>query len=200
MAAVDAVGVPRFALLHGTEEHLIQAQGVGAVTLHDHVGVHDVEHRLRHLFHSSVADILAVLQYKLGVLILGTPFLERLDVEHVGRHDVHVDVDGGGVILVLETEAHEHGCLRVVVVVYAEHEVASSLDHALVDEFLERLLLAAHAEVEEHLVPEARIDKVACGVLAATDIEVYVLPVFVGSFRHQCRVVVGVHVAQIVGR
>ena len=42
----------------------------------------------------------------------------------------------------------------MVVGVDAIYEVASSLNHSLVDKLLERLFLAAHAEVEEELVPE----------------------------------------------
>ena len=84
MAAVDAVGVPGLRLLHGTEEHLVEAQRVGTVFLDNHVGVDHVEHRLRHLLDGPAADVLAVFEHKLGVGVLGAPSLEGLDVEHVG--------------------------------------------------------------------------------------------------------------------
>ena len=54
---VDAVGVPRFALFHGPEEHFIQPQGVGTVLFDNHIGVNDIEHTLRHLLHGPAAFI-----------------------------------------------------------------------------------------------------------------------------------------------
>ncbi len=88
----------------------------------------------------------------------------------------------------------------MVVGVDAIHEIAPSLYHALVDEFAERLFPARHPEVEEELVPEARVDEVARGVLASAHIQVHILPVGISLFRHEARVVVRVHVAQVVGR
>ena len=88
----------------------------------------------------------------------------------------------------------------MVVRVYAVHEVGATLNHALVDEFLIWFLLARHAEVEEELVPEARVDEVTRSVLATSYVEVYVLPVVVGILAHEACVVVRIHIAQIVSR
>ena len=193
MASVNAVGIPGLALLHGAEEHFIQAQGVGTVALNYHVGVHHVEHALGHLLHGPAADVLVVLQDELGCLVLGTPCLEGLHVQNVVLHYVHVHVDWCCVVLVLEAQAYEGvGVLDTV------NEVASSLNHTLVDEFLEGFLLLAHAQVEEELVPEARVDEVTCGMLAAAHVEVNVLPVFRCLLANESLAVVGVHVAQVV--
>ena len=51
--ALDAIGVPRLALLQGAEEHLVEAQGVGAVLRDDVVGVHHVVLRLGHLLDNT---------------------------------------------------------------------------------------------------------------------------------------------------
>ena len=86
--------------------------------------------------------------------------------------DVHVDVYRRDIILVLVLDSHEG-----VGVLYAVDEVGTSLYHALVDKFLEWLLLLRHSEVEEELVPEAGVYEVACGMLRAAYIEVDILPV-----------------------
>ncbi len=78
-------------------------------------------------------------------------------------------------------------------------EVGAALDHALIDELLERLFLAAHAVVVEELIPETAVDEVAGGVLGTADVEVDVAPVFVGLLRDQLMVVVGIHIAQVIG-
>ena len=83
--------------------------------------------------------------------------------------------------------------------VYPIHEVRAPLYHSLVDEFLERLLHMAHTEVVEEFVPEARVDEVTGGVFRTAHVEVDVLPVFGSLGREQCLVVVGIHVAQVVG-
>ena len=55
--------------------------------------------------------------------------------------------------------------LRHLLVVLAEN-------HALVDELLKRLGHADDAAVVEHLVPEARVEKVEHGVLGAADVQI----------------------------
>ena len=83
---------------------------------------------------------------------------------------------------------------------YAIYEVRSSLNHALVHQAAEWFVLAHLAHVEQEFVPEAGVYKVSHGVLGAAYVEVHVLPVGVGFCAHQCLAVVGVHVAQVVGR
>jgi len=194
-AAVDTVGVPRLALVDGAEEHLVEAQRVGAVLLDDFVGVDDVEHRLRHLFDGPSTDVFVVLEDKFCRGVFGAPGAEGVAVEHVVLYDVDVDVDGGHVILVFQAVGDER-----VAVFDAVDEVGASLYHALVDEFLEGLFAARHADVVEELVPEAAVDEVSGGVFRAADIEVYVLPVGVDVGVDEGVFVVGVHIAQVVGR
>ena len=83
--------------------------------------------------------------------------------------------------------------------VVAIDEVRATLYHALVDELLEGLFLAAHAEVEEELVPEARVDEVTRGMLRTAHVEVDVLPVLVGLRAHEGLRILRVHIAQVVG-
>ena len=102
-------------------------------------------------------------------------------------------MDGCCVVLVLKAQAYEGvGVLDTV------YEVASSLDHTLVDEFLEGFLLLAHAQVEEELVPEARVDEMTGSMLAAAHVKVNVLPVFRCLLANKSLAVVGIHVAQVV--
>ena len=79
-------------------------------------------------------------------------------------------------------------------------EVGATLNHTLVDEFAEWLVLADIAEVEEELIPETAIDKVTRSVLCTTDIEIDLTPVFVGLFAHESSIVVVIHIAEVVCR
>ena len=74
------------------------------------------------------------------------------------------------------------------------------MDHTLVHQFLERLFLAAYAEVEEELIPETTVDQVTRGMLRTSYIEIHILPVVISFLRNQCLFIVGIHIAQIVSR
>ena len=198
MTAVNAVGVPWLRLFYRTEEHLVQTQCVSTVFLYYHVGIDDVEHRLRHLLNSPSAYILSVFQYKFGIVVFRSPCLEGIDVENVVLHDVDINVYWSSLVLVFQTCRHEYGSLGVVVAVYAIYKVGAALYHTLVYEFLEWLFLAAHSVVEEELVPEAGVYKVTSGMLGSTYVEVNVLPVFVYVLSHESIVVLRVHISQVV--
>ena len=83
--------------------------------------------------------------------------------------------------------------------VYSIYEVGATLNHALVDELLERLFLARDTEVEEELIPEAAVNQVARGVLRTSDVEVDVLPILVHFLVNECLLVARVHIAKVVG-
>ena len=83
--------------------------------------------------------------------------------------------------------AHEHFvAAQRIRAVFRDHvvrvdDVAAALGHllsvlaedqTLVDETLKRLRCADMAEIEEHLVPEARVEQVQHGVLGAADVEI----------------------------
>ena len=108
--------------------------------------------------------------------------------------DVHIDVNGGHIVLVFQAETDEG-----VGVFDSIDKVGASLNHSLVHEFGERFFLAADAEVKEELVPEAAVDEVPRGVLGASDVEVHVLPIANCFFRNKGVVVARVHVAEVVG-
>ena len=77
-------------------------------------------------------------------------------------------------------------------------KAAGTLNHALIDEFLERLLAFYNLNILEELVPEAAVNEVACGVLAATQIEVHIIPIPVSLWAYQRLAVVRIGVAGIV--
>ena len=195
MATVDTVRVPRLACLHRTEEHFVETKGVGTETLHNHIWIHHIEHRLRHLLNCPTANVLAVFENELSRFVLRTPSLECLHVEHIVLHDVHIHMDWSDVIFLAEIVADEG-----VRVLDAIHKVRATLNHALVDELLEWFFLAAIAVVVEHLVPETAVDEVTCGMLRTSHVEVNMLPISICLLAHESRLVVRVHIAEVVSR
>ena len=73
-----------------------------------------------------------------------------------------------------QTGTHEDGLVDGGQFVDTIHEVGAALYHTLVDKFLERLFLAAHAVVVEELIPETGVDKVTGGMLRTGDLEVII--------------------------
>ena len=162
----------------------------------DVVGVHDVVHRFRHLLHGPSADVAAIVfGDKFGRGIFGSPGAEGFNVKHIVLHDVHVHVQWSGVVGVLLAQAD-----KGVGALHAVNEVGASLNHTLVDEFAEGLFGLCNAQVVEEFVPESAIDEVARGVLAAAHVEVHLFPVVGGLLPDECFAVLGVHVAEVVGR
>ena len=74
-------------------------------------------------------------------------------------------------------------------------KVRATLNHTLVDQLFERLVLAYIPEIVEELVPEPRVDQVTCGMLRASEIEVHLTPIVVGLLAYECIVVMRVHVS-----
>ena len=74
-------------------------------------------------------------------------------------------MDRGDLVLVFQVQGNEF-----IGSVDAVHEVRPSLDHTLVDQFLERLFLANDTQVEQELIPETAVDQVAGSVFRTTDI------------------------------
>ena len=170
VAAGDAVGLPRGAVLERAHEHLVEAHGVGAELLDDVVGVDDVAAALGHLVPLHVDGFAGVLD--LPLVAAGG---ERLDL--------------GGL--------EDHGA-AVGVAAAVLGQVGGAEDHALVDEALERLAGADVAEVEQDLVPEAGVEQVEDGVLGPADVEVDGQPVVGGGAGERRGVVLRVHEAQVV--
>ena len=169
MTTINSVGVPRLTLLHRTKEHLVKTQCIGSVVLNDEVGIDHVVHTLRHLFDSPTAHILVVFEYKFGILIFGSPCAEGVNVQHVAMYDVHIHVYGGNLVLVFQSQRHKERSLIALAFgpLYTINEVASALNHTLVNQLLERFIIYGHAQIEEELVPEATIYKVSCGVFGS---------------------------------
>ena len=110
-------------------------------------------------------------------------FIEAQCVGTVIAHDI-VGVD------------HVAARLRHLLTVLAE-------DQPLVDQLLERLGRGHMAEVEQHLVPEARVEQVQHRVLGAADIEIdharlIAAPVGLGLLRDETRGVGRIAIAQVV--
>ncbi len=104
-------------------------------------------------------------------------------------------MDWRHVIHILDEALRDKQC---VIGLGAIDEVRASLNHALVDKFLEGLFHHRHANVVQELVPEAGIDEVTRGVLGSANIEVHLLPVFHSLLRKVGLVVVRIHITQIV--
>ena len=166
VAAVNACYVPRLRLLDGAEEHLVETQRVGTVVVADVVGVHDVVLRLRHLFDGLTDDVFAFLvRDEFSLLEVGHPLANLLDVQFLAVDGADVRIDGVSLRAVVEVAV----LLGIVVVLRLQQVVADilistldaedkarpSLNHTLVHQLLERLVLAAVAAVKEELVPEA---------------------------------------------
>ena len=98
--AVNSVAIPRFALVYGTEEHLIKSQCIGSVTLNNHIGIYNIEHALRHLLYCPAANVFAVFKNKLRILVFGSPVSESLCIENVIGNNINVNVNGRYIILI----------------------------------------------------------------------------------------------------
>ena len=88
------------------------------------------------------------------MLVVRTPLAESLNVENVVAYYIHVNVDRSNIILILKTNAYELTLVGTLVL-DTINKVRATLNHSLVNQFLERLFLAAYAKVEEELIPEA---------------------------------------------
>ena len=108
-------------------------------------------------------------------------------------------MDRSNLVIALESERYECGMVGTFLV-DTIYKVASSLNHSLVDEFLEWFVGTRITAVIQELVPETRVNQVTCGMLCTTDIQVNVLPIFVSLFAHQSLVVVRVHIAKVISR
>ena len=197
MATVDTVGIPWFRLFYRTQEHLIEAQGVGTILLDNHIRVDHIEHRFRHLFDGPSADVLTILENELSLLVFRTPSLESVNIQYIVGYDVDIHMDRSSLVFILQTEADEF--TLVTPLLYSVNEIRATLNHTLVHQFLERLVFTAIAGVIEELVPETRINEVTCSMFRTTNIEVDIAPVLISITTDKCLLVLRVHIAQIVG-
>ena len=141
VTTIDTIGVPRLRLFYRTQEHLVETQGVSTILLDNHIWVHYVEHRLRHFLNRPTTDIFAILEDELSMLVLRSPSLEGLDVEHISADNVHIHMDRCYLlVVVLQVQTHEL-TLVCSLVLDTIHEVRASLNHTLIHEFLEGLIL-----------------------------------------------------------
>ena len=81
----------------------------------------------------------------------------------------------------------------------AVNEVRAALNHTLIDEFAERLILAHIAQVIEEFIPETGVNQMAGGVLGSAYVQVNIAPVGIHLAVHEGLVIVRIHIAQIVG-
>ena len=195
MYAVDTIGVPGLTLLKRTKEHLIQTERVGTIALDDHIGVDDIVHRLTHLLDGPSADVLAILEDEVSRSVLGAPSTESFKIELIVVDDIHIHMEGGRVVLILEAEGDEG--IRVL---DAVDEVGAPLDHPLIDQLTEGLVFDDEAEVIDELIPEAAIDEVTGSMLCTSYIEVYMAPVGILVTTDKRLVIVRIHIAEVIGR
>ena len=83
MYTINTVGVPRLGLLDRAQEHLVESQCISTIFLDDHIRVDHVEHGLGHLLDRPSADVLAILQDELRIVVLRTPLLEGLNIQYI---------------------------------------------------------------------------------------------------------------------
>ena len=102
-------------------------------------------------------------------------------------------------IIVLQAEADEFTLVGTLVL-DTINEVRTTLNHTLVHELLEGLVLARVARVIEELVPETRIDQVTSSMLCSSNIEVDIAPVLISLTTHKGLFILGIHIAEVVGR
>ena len=197
VTAIDTIRIPRLRLLYRTQEHLIETQGISAVFLNDHIRIDHIKHRFRHLLNSPSALVLAILENKLSIVIFRTPSLESLDVENISRNNVHIHVNRCRGVLILQTKANELTLIGTLVF-DTINEVTAPLNHTLIDEFLEGLVLARIARVIEELVPETRVNQVTSSVFSTTNIKVDIAPIFISITTDEGLLILWVHIAQIV--
>ena len=107
VTAIDAVGIPRLRLLYRTQEHLVETECISTIFLDDHVRIDHIEHGLRHFLDSPATLVLSVFEDELSILILWTPSLEGLNVEHISANNVDINMDRCRGVLIFQSEANE---------------------------------------------------------------------------------------------
>ena len=107
-------------------------------------------------------------------------------------------MDRSNIILVFQAEAHELTLISTFVLDTID-KVTSALNHTLVHQFLERLVLARVTTIIQELVPETGIDQVTSCMLCTTHIKIHIAPVFINVLVNQGILVLRIHIAQIVG-
>ena len=140
MHAVNAVRIPWLRLLNRTKEHFIQTQCIRAILLDNHIWIHHVEHRLRHLLDCPTTNVLAILQDEFGVVIFRTPCLKCLDIQHIVRYDIYIHVERRHVILIFQIIRN-----KSIRVFDAINKVRTPLNHTLVNQLLEWFFLDANS-------------------------------------------------------
>ena len=113
-------------------------------------------------------------------------------------------MDRSNIILVFQAETHEYRITRStsttsITSVYPVNKIRATLNHTLVHQFLERLVLARVTTIIQELVPETGIDQVTSCMLCTTHIEIHIAPVFINVLVNQGILVLRIHIAQIVG-
>ena len=82
---------------------------------------------------------------------------------------------------------------------HAIDKIRPPLNHPLVYQLLERLRLTHHTEVIEEHVPETRINQMPRGMFRSSQIQIDIPPILISLLAHQGMIVMGVHIAQVIG-
>ena len=197
--ADDVPSVPRLLRFQRPHVHLVQPEAVGPIVPDDLVGVDDVPPALAHLEAARVDGDLRVGAKHVALAAL----LDHLLFHRVGNHLLAgALVNAGqartfGEDFFLDLLELRRAHVRAV---GAGEDVVFHLpqDQPLVHQPPERLGRGDVAQVEEHLVPEARVEQVQHRVLDAADVQVDRHPVALLFRVDEPTVVVGVAVAQVI--
>ncbi len=184
----DGLRVPGLHRLQRAQEHLVEAQGIGAVLAHHVVRVHHVPARLAHLLGE-------LFQLQLGILrvirLLVAP-------DHLAQRHVNGVGQRAGLLHVGTLALQAHLLVGPRPAVGSVVAVGEAEDHPLVHQAHERLGRGNQSGIVEHLVPEARVEQVKHRVLGAAHVEVHRHPVLLLRRIPGRLVVLRIEVAEVV--
>ncbi len=151
--AVDPIHAPWLGGFQRSHEHLVQAQRIGSILGHHLIGIHHVSAALRHLESAALElNFRICLQDKTG-----TPFFGQFGCD---AHRVHRPPRRFVRPLFLGVHVNVLGIAPRALVVLPAGQLDFPQDHALVDQFLERLGRTDPAPIKKDLVPEAGVKQV----------------------------------------
>jgi hypothetical protein len=109
-----------------------------------------------------------------ALLYSGFHCFKAFNIQHIIVHHVHINMNGRGIVIFLRLSD-----TKVLVPLTAVNKIAASLYHALVDELFKGLIFHHQPNIEQKLVPKARINQVAGGVFGTTNVQIHILPILV---------------------
>ena len=126
-------------------------------------------------------------------MIFRTPVFESFNIQDIVGNDVYIHMDRSYFILVFQVQRYE--CVGIFDTIY---EVGTSLDHTLVDQFLEWFIFANDTHIIQEFIPETAVNQVTGSMFRTTYIQVYIAPVSVHILIDQSFIIVRIHITQVI--